>query len=129
MREARPPHHLQPECNTDDGGPEQCGSRAVLHLPRRVEEPGPPSDLQRSLPHLNLTDLPDAAGAIGICRRRGLGKIRHLAVAELWVQGKVRARDCILKKVQGRQHPADITTKHVDAQLLHLHLWHLNLRS
>ena len=28
----------------------------------------------------------DASAAIGICRRRGLGKIRHLAVSYLWIQ-------------------------------------------
>ena len=26
----------------------------------------------------------DASAAIGICKRRGLGKVRHLAVADLW---------------------------------------------
>lgn len=28
----------------------------------------------------------DATAAIGICRRRGLGKIRHLSTADLWIQ-------------------------------------------
>ena len=35
----------------------------------------------------------DAAAAIGICRRRGLGRVRHLAVADLWVQDRIRAMD------------------------------------
>ena len=34
-------------------------------------------------PHLVLRA--DATAAIGIVRRRGLGKIRHLAVGDLWV--------------------------------------------
>lgn len=29
---------------------------------------------------------------IGIARRRGLGKIRHLDVGDLWVQAKVRQK-------------------------------------
>ena len=40
----------------------------------------------------------DATAAIGICHRKGLGKIRHLAVADLWVQDKVRAGDFLLEK-------------------------------
>ena len=32
----------------------------------------------------------DATAAICICHRRGLGRIRHLAVADLWVQERVR---------------------------------------
>ena len=55
--------------------------------------------------------LSDATAAIGICRRRGLGKIRHLAVADLWVQDRVRALDFILSKVPGSENTADIMTK------------------
>ena len=40
-----------------------------------------------------LEILTDATAAIGICKMRGLGKIRHLAVADLWVQDRVRAGD------------------------------------
>ena len=47
----------------------------------------------------------DASAAIGICRRRGLGKIRHLAVADLWVQDRLRTKDFGLSKVLGRRTP------------------------
>ena len=33
----------------------------------------------------------DATAALGICRRHGLGKIRHLDVADLWAQHEVRS--------------------------------------
>ena len=69
-----------------------------------------------------LDVLTDATAAIGICRRRGLGKIRHLAVADLWVQDKVRAKDFGLHKVAGAQNPADILTKHVSKDVLQKHL-------
>ncbi len=49
----------------------------------------------------------DSSAAIGICRRCGIGKIRHLAVAQLWVQDLVRAKECRLHKVLGTQSPAD----------------------
>eukprot|EP00969_Alexandrium_andersonii_P117621 5203030-Alexandrium_andersonii.AAC.1 len=35
----------------------------------------------------------DSSAAIGICRRAGVGRVRRLAVAQLWVQEKVRAGD------------------------------------
>ena len=46
----------------------------------------------------------DAAAAIGISHRRGLGKVRHLAVADLWVPDRVRSGDFILRKVAGSQN-------------------------
>ena len=32
----------------------------------------------------------DATAALGICKRQGLGRVRHLATADLWVQQRVR---------------------------------------
>ena len=69
----------------------------------------------------------DAAAAIGICRRRGLGKVRHLAVADLWVQDHVRTKDFLLTKVPGAENPADIMTKWVDQACLNKHLLGMSL--
>ena len=33
----------------------------------------------------------DATAAIGIAKRRGLGRIRHLQTADLWVQENIRS--------------------------------------
>ena len=41
----------------------------------------------------------DATAAIGICKRKGLGKIRHLATSDLWVQDRLRAKDFTLTKI------------------------------
>ena len=56
----------------------------------------------------------DATAALGICRRRGLGKIRHLDVTDLWCQEKVRENAVELVKVLGSENPADIMTKYTD---------------
>ena len=64
----------------------------------------------------------DATAAIGICRRRGLGKIRHLAVADLWVQDKLRTQEFTLHKIAAPENPADALTKHVDRATLDKHL-------
>ena len=76
----------------------------------------------------NLRVLTDAAAAVGICRRRGLGKIRHLATADLWVQDRLKKKDFELVRVPGVDNPADILTKHVDAALLRKHMLKLGLR-
>ena len=60
----------------------------------------------------------DACAAIGIARRRGLGKIRHLDVEELWVQQTIRDRSVDLVKVLGTENSADLLTTHVAADLL-----------
>ena len=59
-----------------------------------------------------------ATAAIWICRRRGLGRVRHLAVADLWIQERLRAGDFRLDKILGSQNPADALTKHVDRPTL-----------
>ena len=60
----------------------------------------------------------DACAAIGIARRRRLGKIRHLDVEDLWVQQEIRDRSVDLVKVLGAENPADILTTYVAADLL-----------
>ena len=57
----------------------------------------------------------DATAAIGMAHRLGLGKVRHLAVADLWIQERVRAGDIKLSKWPGKENPADQQTKHVAA--------------
>ena len=60
----------------------------------------------------------DATAAIGIARRRGMGKIRHLDTTDLWVQEVVRSGRVELVKVLGAENPADIFTKYVERPLL-----------
>ena len=69
----------------------------------------------------------DAAAAVGICRRRGLGKIRHLATADLWIQDRIKKGEFELLRVPGVSNPADILTKHVDRTILDKHIGTMNL--
>ena len=55
----------------------------------------------------------DATAAIGMCRRLGLGKVRHLATADLWIQQRVRMGQITLKKLPGEINPSDLLTKHL----------------
>ena len=63
----------------------------------------------------------DSSAAIGICRRAGLGKVRHLAVGQLWVQEKLRAGEFSLHKHPGLENPGDLLTMHVDAATVQGH--------
>merc|ERR1712235_139679 len=56
--------------------------------------------------------LSDATAAIGMVRRLGLGKVRHLAVADLWVQQRVRSGDLSVAKYPGVDNGADLMTKY-----------------
>ena len=64
----------------------------------------------------------DATAAIGICRRRGLRKIRHLAAADLWVQDRLRSKDFDLVRNPSEENPSDVLTKYVARPLMHKHL-------
>ena len=60
----------------------------------------------------------DATAAIGIARRKGLGKIRHLDCTDLWVQDKIRSGKITLQKILSTENPADVLTKYVDRKTL-----------
>ena len=64
----------------------------------------------------------DASAAQGIAKRRGLGKIRHIEVAQLWLQEKVNNGDIEVMKVKGEGNLADALTKGVDASIMQCHI-------
>ena len=77
--------------------------------------------------HWTLKVQTDAAAAVGVVRRRGLCKIRHLAVADLWIQDRLRCGDVQLEKIPGSDNASDILTKHTDTKTLDKHLATLGL--
>ena len=68
---------------------------------------------------LTLEIKSDATAAIGICRRRGLGKVRHISVADLWVQERLKSNDVKLTKILGAENPADMMTNFLPRPSLH----------
>ena len=78
-------------------------------------------------------DLPlqlfaDSSAAIGSCRRTGIGRVRHLAVGQLWVQERLCKGQFALFKVSGPTNPADLLTKHLPAPGASTHLATLRLQ-
>ena len=55
----------------------------------------------------------DASAAIGIVHRKGLGKVRHIDVTQLWLQQKVATGIIMTKKVGTGENTSDALTKHL----------------
>ena len=64
--------------------------------------------------HAELGLKSDASAAVGITQRVGLGRVRHLAVADLWVQQRVQRGEVRICKVPGKENAADFMTKPLD---------------
>ena len=60
----------------------------------------------------------DATAAIGMCKREGLGRVRHLATGDLWVQQLIKRKGVILEKCPTAVNPADLLTKGVSREKL-----------
>ena len=56
----------------------------------------------------------DASAAKGIATRKGLGKVRHIEVNQLWLQDRVATGEIEIMKVKGEVNLADALTKHVE---------------
>ena len=63
----------------------------------------------------------DATAAIGIVGRLGLGKVRHLSVADLWIQQAARSGRIAYSKIPGQINPADLFTKAVEREVMERH--------
>ena len=69
-----------------------------------------------------LTLKSDASAAIAIASRRGLGKVRHIEVCQLWLQEKVRSGEVKVVKVGTDENVADSLTKYVSSEILRKHM-------
>ena len=76
---------------------------------------------------LHVSLCTDSSAAVGICRRAGIGRVRHLAVGQLCVQEFVRDGAVTLFKVKGEHNPADLLTKPLGRAALDTHLLHLRM--
>ena len=53
----------------------------------------------------------DSSAAKSFVSRRGLGRMRHLEIRDLWLQAEVEQGRLEVHKVRGDQNPADLMTK------------------
>ena len=71
---------------------------------------------------VDLVVKSDAVAAIGIVKRQGLGRVRHLAVADLWVQQRAKRGEVHYHKLEGAKNTSDILTKHVEREIAERHM-------
>jgi hypothetical protein len=64
----------------------------------------------------------DASAAKGIASRKGLGKVRHIDVSQLWLQDRVSKGEIVIEKVSTHNNLSDALTKHVDSGILGKHM-------
>ena len=57
--------------------------------------------------------LGDASAALGVIRRHGLGKMRHVDTSYLWIQEAAAERRLLFDKAPGQLNPSDGLTKYV----------------
>ena len=62
---------------------------------------------------VRLVVCTDSSAAKGMASRKGLGKVRHVEVNQLWVQEKVGNGEIELRKVDWQSNLADALTKYL----------------
>ena len=55
----------------------------------------------------------DASTGMAIATRKGLGKVRHIAVNELWLQEQISMKKITVHKLKNKFNVADLLTKHL----------------
>ena len=71
---------------------------------------------------IGLRVYADSVTALGICRRSGIGRVRHLATGQLWVQESLRHKDFLLHEVLSAESPAGTFSNPVPKDLPDQHL-------
>ena len=66
--------------------------------------------------------LIDTKATLGIIGRQGLGKVRHIAVQDLWLQGAVKDKKISVHKVASAENVADLMTKPLTAEEINRHV-------
>ena len=61
----------------------------------------------------------DSSAAKGISSRRGLGKLRHVELNELWLQDQVSRGRVAVRKIKGEDNLSDSLTKHSSPDRIH----------
>ena len=76
----------------------------------------------------SLDLLIDASAAMGIINRQGLGKVRHIATQDLWLQKAVRDQEIKMFKVDSLRNIADLMTKPVMQHEIVNHMGNMSLK-
>ena len=76
---------------------------------------------------LDIRVYTDATTGKSIASRRGLGKVRHISVNELWIQELVQNKSITIVKIKNKFNPSDMLTKHLtrsEVEMIMEHIQH-----
>ena len=68
----------------------------------------------------------DSSAALGVVKRKGNGKLRHIKVGMLWVQEKRESGELKYDKVKGSENPADLMTKYLAGTVVQKYMMAMN---
>ena len=68
----------------------------------------------------------DSSAALGVVKRQGNGRLRHIRVGMLWIQEKQSTGELVYSKVGGKRNPADLMTKSLTEEIIHQHMQRLD---
>ena len=71
--------------------------------------------------------LTDSSAAKSFVSRKGLGKMRHIEIRDLWLQREVGQGHLVVSKVAGTENPADTMTKFLSWRAIRSRLARVNL--
>ena len=89
-------------CEAEINGLVKCGVEG-LGLRNLIRHCGVPVDLDL---------LTDASAAVGVCKRQGAGKQKHLSIKQLWTQGQEARGELPISKLPRESNVADLFTHH-----------------
>ena len=70
----------------------------------------------------------DSSAAKSFVSRKGLGRMKHLEIRDLWLQREVGLGNVLVNKVEGPRNPADLLTKYLKRWEIELRLKLMGLR-
>ena len=70
-----------------------------------------------------------ASAALGIIKRVGLGKVRHLDTNYLWVQERAAKKEIEYGKVKGTENPGDLLTKGLSSEKIEHFIEMISIRT
>ena len=76
--------------------------------------------------NLHVVVSTDSSAAKGIANRRGLGKLRHIELSELWIQDQIARGRITVYKIDGSENSSDSLTKHSCGERIAQTMGHCN---
>lgn len=71
----------------------------------------------------------DAAATEGMLQRRGLGRMRHIEVSSLWIQGAIADGKFRVRRIPGKENCADLGTKPLSRASMETHMTNMGFIS